>query len=87
MSPLQVTILEIIKANDGKFSWYQLDRALTRRVGVDAGIVSRDLMGVLRELEQAGLISTTQVTILRSPCTRLRQPVNNNSRFTAPEGH
>jgi DNA-binding PadR family transcriptional regulator len=59
MSPLQIAILEAIKANDGKFSWYQLDRALTQRVGgVDPGIVSRDLMPALRELEQGGLISS-----------------------------
>jgi DNA-binding PadR family transcriptional regulator len=59
MSPLQVTILKIIEANDGKFSWYQLDRALTHRAGVDPGIVSRDLMPALRELEQAGFITAS----------------------------
>ncbi len=58
MSPLQIAILELIKAEDGKFSWYQLDRALTQRAGgVDPGIVSRDLMPALRELEQEGFIS------------------------------
>jgi DNA-binding PadR family transcriptional regulator len=60
MSPFQIAILEIIKANDGKFSWYQLDRALTQRVGGwDPGIVSKDLMPALRELEQAGFIATS----------------------------
>jgi DNA-binding PadR family transcriptional regulator len=59
MSPLQVAILEIIEANDGKFSWYQLDRALTHRAGADPGIVSRDLMPALRELERAGFITAS----------------------------
>ncbi len=59
MSPLQVAILKIIEANDGKFSWYQLDRALTHRAGVDPGIVSRGLMPALRELEQAGFITAS----------------------------
>jgi len=57
MSPLLITILEIIKANDGNFSWYQLNRALTSQKGVDPGIVSRDLMPALHELEQAGFIT------------------------------
>jgi DNA-binding PadR family transcriptional regulator len=58
MTPFQTAILEIIEANDGKLSWYQLDRALTQRVGGwDPGIVSRDLMPALGALEQAGLIA------------------------------
>ncbi len=38
MGPLQITILELIKANDGTFSWYQLERALTRQVRTDPGV-------------------------------------------------
>jgi Fe2+ or Zn2+ uptake regulation protein len=60
MSPFQLTILEIIEANDGKYSWYQLDRALTQRPGgLDPAIVSKDLMAALRDLEEAGFITTT----------------------------
>ncbi|MGC8640073.1 MAG: hypothetical protein ACP5XB_09380 [Isosphaeraceae bacterium] len=59
MSPLQVAILKLIEANDGRFSWYQLDRALTHRAGVDPGIVSRDLVPASRELEQAGFITAS----------------------------
>jgi hypothetical protein len=29
MSPLQIAVLKIIKANGGNFGWYRLDRALT----------------------------------------------------------
>jgi DNA-binding PadR family transcriptional regulator len=57
MSPLQIAVLGIIKANDGKVSWYQIDRALTHRVGLDPGTVSSGLMPALRELEQAGYIT------------------------------
>ena len=57
MSRLQIAILEIIQANDGKFRRYQIDRALIRRAGVDPGTASRDLMPALRELEQAGCIT------------------------------
>jgi DNA-binding HxlR family transcriptional regulator len=60
MSPFQLAILESIEANDGKYSWYQLDRALTQRPGgLDPAIVSKDLMAALRELEEAGFITTT----------------------------
>jgi DNA-binding PadR family transcriptional regulator len=59
MSPSQIIILEIIKANDGKFSWYQLDRELTHRVGgLDPATVSRDLMPTLHRLEHCGFITT-----------------------------
>jgi DNA-binding PadR family transcriptional regulator len=59
MSPTQIIILEIIKANDGKFSWYQLDRELTYRGGgLDPAIVSKNLMPALHELEQGGFITT-----------------------------
>jgi DNA-binding HxlR family transcriptional regulator len=56
MSDFQITVLTAIQANDGKFSWYQLDRALTHRAGVDPGKVSKDMMLALRELEGAGFI-------------------------------
>lgn len=58
MSPLKIAILKIIQANDGKFSWYQLDRALTQQAAVDPSIVSKELMPALRELEREGLIAT-----------------------------
>ena len=57
MSHLQVTILRIISNDDGKLSWYQLDRVLTQREAVDPGVVSTDLMPSLRELKRAGLIT------------------------------
>jgi DNA-binding PadR family transcriptional regulator len=60
MSPLQVTILEVIEANDGRFSWYQLTRALTHRAGgLDPAMVSKGLLPALHELEQAGFITTS----------------------------
>ena len=60
MSHLQITILKIVKANDGKLSWYQLDRALTHRAGgLDPAVVSKDLMPALHELEQAGFVATS----------------------------
>ena len=57
MSPLQLAILEIIKANDGKFSWYQIDRVLSRRT-ID-NRASGNLISAVRGLEQAGFITTT----------------------------
>ncbi len=60
MSPLQLTILELINANDGKFSWYQLDRALTRRARIDPGTVSEELMPSLHELQQAGFVNAIE---------------------------
>lgn len=58
MTAFQIAILEIVQANDGNLSWYQIDRALTQRVGGwDPGIVSRDLMPTLRALEQDGFIA------------------------------
>jgi DNA-binding PadR family transcriptional regulator len=56
MSPFQIYILELIKTNDGKLSWYQIDRALSQRT--TAGIVPESLMPALRELEQGGFITT-----------------------------
>lgn len=57
MSPLHIAVLKIINANNGTFSWYQIDRALTHRAGLDPRIVSGGLMPALRELEQSGCIS------------------------------
>jgi DNA-binding HxlR family transcriptional regulator len=58
MSPLQIAILEIVKLNDGKLSWYQIDRALANRGGVDLQAASMGLMATLRGLEAAGFIAT-----------------------------
>ena len=58
MSPLQTAILEIIQANDGKFSWYQIDRALSLRPN-NGGSGSGNLMSALCELEQAGFITAS----------------------------
>ena len=60
MSPFQVTIMEVIEANDGRFSWYQLDRTLSNRAeGPDPGTVSTGLIQALGELEQAGFLATS----------------------------
>jgi hypothetical protein len=58
MSQLQIAILGIIQANDGKFSWYQIERALSLRPN-GGGSGSGNLMCALRELEQAGFITTS----------------------------
>jgi DNA-binding PadR family transcriptional regulator len=59
MSPLQVAILQIVESNDGRLNWYQLDRALTQRVGgLDPGAVSSGLLPALHELEEGGLIAS-----------------------------
>jgi DNA-binding HxlR family transcriptional regulator len=59
MSSIQIAILKAIQANDGKLSWYQLDRELTQRIGsVGPPAVSEALLPSLRELEQANLIAT-----------------------------
>jgi DNA-binding HxlR family transcriptional regulator len=59
MDPFQIAVLRTIEANNGEFSWYQLDPALVHRAGLDPGIVSRGLMLALRELEQAGFITAS----------------------------
>jgi DNA-binding PadR family transcriptional regulator len=56
MNPLQIAILQIISDNDGEFSWYQIDRALSRR-GTGGGSASGNLLSILRELEMAGLVA------------------------------
>ena len=55
MDQLRVTILQIIAARDGKYSWYQLERALGQRGVVPEG----NLMDVLRDLEQQVFISSS----------------------------
>jgi DNA-binding PadR family transcriptional regulator len=60
MNPIHLAVLRIINANDGKFSWYQIDRALSQQ-GVDGGTwpAPGGLMPVLRELEQSEYVKTT----------------------------
>jgi len=55
MSPFQIIVLDIIKSNDGRFSWYQIDRALSQR-SVSPRLTD-GLMPALRELEETGLIT------------------------------
>lgn len=57
MNPFQIAILEVIEANDGKLSWYQIDRVLSQRAG--GGGLPGKLMPALRELEQGGFITTS----------------------------
>lgn len=57
MSGLQIAVIEIIQSNDGKFSWYQIDRALSHRTN-NRGSALENLKSALRELEQAGFITT-----------------------------
>ena len=60
MTDTEAEVLKLVSEHNGQWSWYQLDRALTQRVGGwEPAIVSRDLMPALRELEQAGLIATS----------------------------
>lgn len=58
MNPVHLAVLGIIRANDGRFSWYQIDRALSQR-GVAGGEwpAPGGLMPVLRGLEQSGYIT------------------------------
>jgi DNA-binding PadR family transcriptional regulator len=60
MSPFHVAILEVIEANHGSFSWYQLDRALSNRAEAsDPALVSTGLMPAPHQLEAAGFITTS----------------------------
>jgi hypothetical protein len=56
----QTEILELIAAHDGRYSWYQLDRALsTWSADRERNLpLLRGLPEVLRELEDDGLISS-----------------------------
>src|ERR1700733_10530918 len=59
ISSIQIAILKAIQANDGKLSWYQLNRELTQRLASGGSTaVSEVLMPGLRELEQADFITT-----------------------------
>jgi hypothetical protein len=50
---IRTTIVELIDRNDGKWTWYQLERGLTR-----AGLGGRgDTMSVVAELVHEGLLS------------------------------
>lgn len=58
MNPVHITVLRIINTNDGKFSWYQIERTLSHQGVVgDAWPALGGLMPVLRELEQSGYIT------------------------------
>lgn len=54
MNELRLEILKTVKKFDGQYGWYQLDRAIS-----SSGIViNENLLGVLRELEAHGFISS-----------------------------
>jgi DNA-binding PadR family transcriptional regulator len=58
MNSIHIAVLRIISTNDGKFSWYQIDRALSQQGLVDGTWPAPGgLMPVLRELEQSGYIT------------------------------
>jgi len=59
MNTFYFAVLTAIQANNSRFSWYQLDRELVTHAGCDPGVVSKDLMTVLRELQQTGYISVS----------------------------
>lgn len=56
ISDFKIEILKLVGKNDGKFSWYQLDRQLTFS-GIE---ISENLMQAVRDLESGGLISSKQ---------------------------
>jgi DNA-binding PadR family transcriptional regulator len=56
MNALQIRLLKLIKANDGQFSWYQLDRAVSTERVEGVG----NLMHVLKSLQSDGLISSRE---------------------------
>jgi len=74
MNPLHLAVLRIINANDGKFSWYQIDRALSHK-GVVGGVwpAPGGLMPVLRELEQSEYVTTTVGENPAQPCYSITQ--------------
>jgi DNA-binding PadR family transcriptional regulator len=60
MNPVHIAVLRIINTNDGKLSWYQIDRALSQKGVVGGGWPAPGgLMPVLRELEQSEYISAS----------------------------
>ncbi len=56
MSELELRILEIVHRNNGCFSWYQLDRALSETRSQHGG----KLMHILDSLVASGRICTRQ---------------------------
>ena len=54
MNETQLKILELIEANSGRYSWYQLDRCLSESAVDHAG----QLMRLLRELVTGGLLES-----------------------------
>lgn len=61
MNPIHLSVLKIIASNDGRFNWYQIDRALSHQGIVDAGwSAPGGLMPVLRELEQSQYVTATE---------------------------
>lgn len=54
ISDFKIEILKLVGKNDGKFSWYQLDRQLTFN-GIE---MSENLMQAVRDLESGGLITS-----------------------------
>lgn len=56
INDFKIEILRIVSKNDGKFSWYQLDRQLTFN-GIE---ISENLMQAIRSLESVGLITSKQ---------------------------
>lgn len=56
ISDFKIEILRIVGKNDGKFSWYQLDRQLS----CNGIAMTENLMKAIRDLESGGLISVTQ---------------------------
>lgn len=68
MNPLHLAVLRFIDTNDGKFGWYQIDRALSQqRPAGDAWPASGGLMPVLRELERSEYITATAGPNLAQP--------------------
>jgi DNA-binding PadR family transcriptional regulator len=56
INDFKIEILRIVEKNDGKFSWYQLDRQLSYN-----GIaMSENLMQAIHDLEFEGFIATKE---------------------------
>lgn len=63
MSELELKILQIVHRNNGCFSWYQLDRALSQNDSQHGG----KLMHLLDSLIASGSICTRQGSIPAQP--------------------
>lgn len=55
MTTFRLTVLQLIAARDGKYSWYQIERALGQR-GV---CLEENLMDALKDFEEQSLILAT----------------------------